>query len=197
MHNWQGTLESSFPGIKTFSNAVDHPIWQYKCPMECPIKIFKCIKFVTSLQGTPPCDWIVAFCVCSHMTSTSKMGGFSPNNPERATPPAPPRCYHKCMFSAILGSFDNMTIVHTHLSGWGLSGIPMDSWRQSLTTMTHSLNGCIKIDIANIKYFIEATGSNMSTFFAIWPLLASFLLSFLSWFLRKLRSHNNTLMKMH
>ncbi len=29
--------------------------------------------------------------------------------------------------SAILGSFDNMTIVHTYISGWGLQGLPMDS----------------------------------------------------------------------
>ncbi len=29
--------------------------------------------------------------------------------------------------SAILSSFDNMTIVHTYISGWGLPGLPMDS----------------------------------------------------------------------
>ena len=46
-----------------------------------------------------------------------------------AMPPTHPRCCHQYMFLAILGSFDNKTIVlHTHIiSGWGLPGIPMDN----------------------------------------------------------------------
>ncbi len=33
-----------------------------------------------------------------------------------------------CMVSPTKSSVDSMTIGHTHVSGWSLSGIPLDSW---------------------------------------------------------------------
>ncbi len=205
------------------SNTVDRPMGQYKRHVGCPIKNLEFVKLVPFSAATPPCGWIamLAFCVCSHMTGTHKMGAFTSHNPSwclgdyahhtpqmlgglcsphtpdawramlttpprclegyahhtpqmlgglcsphtpdahhtpqmlgglcsphppdawramlTTTPPrclegyashTPPRCYHKYMFSAILSSFNDMTIVHTHISGWGLPGIPMDIWRQ-------------------------------------------------------------------